>query len=121
LRIKYQENIEVTFVCSKAKVASLKHLSIPRLELQAAAVLGARMWNEIVKEMVINILSTHFSLLHQFHEILGIILEITESTHRKWTKENVADDATRDSSDINFGSNSKCFQGTLFLRTGETT
>jgi hypothetical protein len=50
-----------------------------------------------VKEIGIDISSTHFSLLHQFHEILGIILKITESTHRKWItkKANVADDATQ--------------------------
>jgi hypothetical protein len=58
---------------------------------------GARIWNEIVKEIGINISSTHFSLLHQFHEILGIILEIPESTHWKWitTNKNAADDDTQ--------------------------
>jgi hypothetical protein len=137
LRIKYQDRIEVSFVSSKAKVAPLKHLSIPRLELQAA-VLGARLSSQIVKEIGVKISSTSFwtdsrtvlcwinstkSLTSFVANRVGEILELTESTNWKWitTKENVADDATRDNNDINFSCNSRWFQGPPFLKTDENT
>jgi hypothetical protein len=49
---------------------------------------------------------------------------MTKSTNWRWitTKENVADDTTRDSNDMNFGFNSRWFQKVpQFLKTRETT
>jgi hypothetical protein len=59
LRSTHGNNIEIAFLLSKARIAPLKLLTVPRLEMQAA-VLAVRLANTIKSEMRINIGTTTF-------------------------------------------------------------
>lgn len=103
----------ISFISGKARVAPLKPVSIPRMELQGA-LLGSRLGDTITKEMKIKINKRIFwtdsrTVLGWIHadprkyqsfvaHRLGEIDELTEAEEWKWvpSKENPADCATRD-------------------------
>lgn len=105
-------NVNVSFVLSKTRLAPIKALTIPRLELQAAVV-GTRLRSKIVEEIDIEIDETHFwsdsrIVLHYLsstqrrfstyvsHRVAEIV---SKSDVKEWHhipgKMNVADDCTR--------------------------
>jgi len=137
LRILKGSKVELGFVGSKTRVAPVRQISIPRLELQAA-VLGSRMAKAIQDEHEIKISTTHFwtdsstvlSWLRSegrtfktfvAHRI-GEIEELTNLMKWHWvpTKLNIADDATRDVSPTDLGPESRWFNGPEFLRLPES-
>jgi hypothetical protein len=135
-RIMSSVGITTALVCGKARVAPLKQLSIPRLELQAA-VLGVRLGETIRKAHRVPVLSTTFwtdsrnvlcwvrsdsGRFKQFisHRI-GEIHEASDPKQWRWvpTKENVADEATRDSSRTDFHPSTRWMNGPKFLTRPE--
>ena len=77
LRSKLKEySADLAFVIGKCRVAPMRHLSIPRLELQAA-VMAARLKEQIVKE--------HESKVHScnFWTDSTTVLQWIHSSHRK--------------------------------------
>ncbi|XP_062537639.1 uncharacterized protein LOC134205954 [Armigeres subalbatus] len=120
LRAEYDGTVECALVAAKSKVAPLKSLSIPRLELQAA-VLGVRLQKMIrqahglaigecfyhtdSKNVLAWIKSDHRNYRQFVAVRVGEIL--TESTEQEWrwvpSKENVADDATKSGSLAQYG------------------
>ncbi|XP_046869366.1 uncharacterized protein LOC124462012 [Drosophila willistoni] len=112
LRIRQWERTYLSFVASKAKVAPLSPLSIPRMELQAA-VIGARLSNRIQRNPSLSINSSCYwsdsktvlkwlrmdpRKFQQFvmHRV-GEILEFTNVSQWNWvpTNLNPADLATK--------------------------
>ncbi|XP_073821452.1 uncharacterized protein [Musca autumnalis] len=112
LRVAYQGGCDVTIVIGKSKVAPIKPMSIPRLELQAA-IAGVRLANKVINIKRINFTSKYFwtdsktvlqwlrmdpKKFQQFvmHRV-GEILETTEVTQWRWvpSKMNPADLATK--------------------------
>lgn len=59
LRLECEKNVDVKFVFAKSRVAPIKSLSIPRLELQAV-VLATRIAVAVKKELRLPIHSTQF-------------------------------------------------------------
>ncbi|XP_045445582.1 uncharacterized protein LOC123653632 [Melitaea cinxia] len=135
-RIRHEDGaIEVAHVMGKAKVAPLKLLTIPRLELQAA-VIGARMASVIVKEHTwkpskVVYWTDSKTVLHWIRNedkkytpfVAHRLAEIAELSHRddwRWisTDDNVADDATRIGT-RRISRTDRWFNGPLFLRTPE--
>ncbi|KAJ8711214.1 hypothetical protein PYW07_008456 [Mythimna separata] len=127
-------SVQVTLAAAKSRVAPLKPVSIPRLELQAA-LLGARLARTVVQEhdYEVNDL-TYWSdsttalawiqaeprtfktfVAHRVAEIE----ELTKKNEWRWlpSKDNVADDATR-STPEHFNSEHRWFCGPDFLRKG---
>lgn len=120
------------FVSSKAKVAPLKSLSIPRLELQAG-VIGSRLAKSIRDNHTLPISRTVFhsdstTLLswirsdtrkyRQYVAVrVGEILELSNVSDWRWvpTKLNVADEATKWSNRPVVEPNSRWFRGPEFL------
>ncbi|CAG7822003.1 unnamed protein product, partial [Allacma fusca] len=137
LRVETPDGIHVSLVLARARVAPLKPLTIPKLELQAA-VMGSRLAQNIKKEIQVPINSTFLwsdsqtviswiksdtPSPRQFvsHRI-GEILELTEVNDWRWipSGENVADDATRCNPEIQFSPESRWYTGPLFLQLPES-
>lgn len=121
----------VSLIMSKSRVAPVKPMTVPRLELQAA-LLGARMARTIVDELEIEISERVFwsdstTVLHWIRanplskqmyvaNRLGEIGELTQIREWRWvpTRENPADDATR-WTDRPLQQNDRWFAGPNFL------
>ncbi|XP_026318161.1 uncharacterized protein LOC113228935 [Hyposmocoma kahamanoa] len=128
-------NIHVSLIIGKGKVAPLKVISIPRLELQAA-VLGCRLTQTVVDEHQFKPTSRYYwtdsrTVLTWIRNgprvykpfVAHRVAEIAEHTKTKewrWipTKMNVADDATRDVPH-DFDSNHRWYRGPDFLYMSE--
>lgn len=133
-RFKYKEDVHLAHVMSKTKVAPLKQLSIPKLELQAA-VLGVRLAQSVKSLHSFNISNTYFMTdsrvvlawiatrnlkLKQFVALrVGEILE--SSSRKEWfhvrSKMNVADDGTKWADSTMGDGSTRWFQGPAFLKT----
>ncbi|XP_058816615.1 uncharacterized protein LOC131679881 [Topomyia yanbarensis] len=132
--LRFEQNgvIECALVGSKTRVAPLRYLSIPRLELQAAVV-GARLANSIMKSHRLNISARYFwtdsrdvvCWLRSDHRRysqfvasrVGEILETTDLSEWNWlsTKLNVADEGTKWQKLPNLLPSSRWFRGPEFL------
>ncbi|XP_055632443.1 uncharacterized protein LOC129772934 [Toxorhynchites rutilus septentrionalis] len=132
LRIVDGGIIRCALVAAKSKVAPLKPLSIPRLELQAAMI-GSRLADSICKHISLPI-SQRFLWLdsatvlawlrsdsRRYHPFVafrvGEILSLTtvDEWHHLKSKHNVADEATKWGSGPSFDPEGRWFQGPLFL------
>jgi len=136
-RIPYHGKVEVALVMTRARVAPLKSLSIPRMELQAA-VLGARLGNFIREGHSRKINKIYYwpdnqtvlcwlkSDSHRFKQFVGHrvgeIQELTNPTEWRWvpTAENVGDEVTRDTNICDWGHQSRWINGPDFLRLAES-
>ncbi|CAG7725500.1 unnamed protein product, partial [Allacma fusca] len=94
LRCETVDGIRVSFLMSKTRVAPLKPMTIPRLELMAA-VTGSRMAQR-----------------------LGEIDELTDVKQWNWvsSKDNVADEATRNEAAVDLSNSSRWLNGPSFLK-----
>ncbi|XP_055597416.1 uncharacterized protein LOC129747298 [Uranotaenia lowii] len=131
---KFQEGdkAECALIGSKTRVAPLKFLSIPRLELQAAVV-GARFADSIVKSHRMKITRRVFwtdsrdvvcwlrSDHRRYSQFVAFrvseLLDTTQVGEWRWlpTKQNVADEGTKWQRLPNFQPSSRWFRGPDFL------
>ncbi|XP_058452848.1 uncharacterized protein LOC131431259 [Malaya genurostris] len=133
LRRHQGDHIECALVGSKSRVAPLKFVSIPRLELQAA-VIGARFAKSIQEGHSINIIRRFFwtdavdvlCWLRSDHRMyspyvafrVSEILELTDISEWRYvpTKENVADEGTKCRRRPRFDNDSRWRNGPQFLQ-----
>lgn len=126
----------VTFVASKCKVAPLKYMSIPRMELQAA-LLAVRLADTLCKELKHKPCKRYFwcdssVVLHWIRNNtrnyttfvahrLGEIDELSKPNEWRYipTKLNIADIATKETCDLSVLKN-EWFYGPAFLRDRDT-
>lgn len=131
-RFEEGSTVECALVGSKTRVAPIKFVSIPRLELQAA-VIGARFAGSILRGHRLKISKLVYwtdsrnvvSWLHSDHRRfsqfvafrVGEILECTDVNDWRWlpTKSNVADDGTKWQRLPDLTSSSRWFRGPDFL------
>ncbi|XP_053662228.1 uncharacterized protein LOC128711380, partial [Anopheles marshallii] len=132
LRFEESGVVECALVGSKTRVAPLKLLSIPRLELQAA-VIGARFADHIAKAHRLridkrvfwtdsrNVVSWIKSDHRRYSPFVAFrvseLSEITDANEWRWlsTKVNVADDGTKWQGHPDLTSSSRWFRGPEFL------
>ncbi|XP_055632467.1 uncharacterized protein LOC129772957 [Toxorhynchites rutilus septentrionalis] len=132
LRFEEDGEVECALVGAKTRVAPLRFVSIPRLELQAA-VIGARFAKGIMMSHqlkptkqffwtdardVLCWLNSDHRRYNQFVAVrISEILELTEVNEWNWipTKLNVADDATKWQKLPDFSPASRWFRGPQFL------
>lgn len=125
-------HVHISLVMSKTQVSPLKPMSIPRLELQAA-VLGSRLAENIKNEHSIPITDTFLwtdsktvlcwirSETRTFKTFVADrVGEIhAKSDPKQWnwvsTKENPADDLTRNEKVLDLATTSRWFKGSSFL------
>ncbi|XP_062565178.1 uncharacterized protein LOC134227602 [Armigeres subalbatus] len=132
LRFEEKDSIECALIGSKTRVAPLRFVSIPRLELQAA-VIGVRLarciadshklkpsqrflWSDS-RDVICWLNSDHRRYSQFVGCRIGEILEFSEASEWNWisTKINVADDATKWQRLPNLSSNGRWFRGPSFL------
>ena len=137
LRTIHDDNhISIDFLIGKARVAPIKRLTIPNLELQAPT-LGSRLAVYIKEELDIRIAETFMwtdstTVLHwinntnERHKIfvanrLNIILDSTDASDWRYvpTSDNPADDGTRGYTASQMNVNSRWIQGPPFLSHNE--
>ncbi len=132
LRYSYGDAVNCTMIASKTRVAPLKLVSIPRLELKAA-LLGARLAKHIIESHSVHVdkcvywsdsrtvlawLRSDHRRYKQFVAFrVSEILEMTDVKEWHWvpTEENVADEATKWNGDPDFCNDSRWFRGPSFL------
>jgi hypothetical protein len=136
LRVEHQQKCEVSFVAAKARVAPLKTLTIPKLELMAA-VAGSRLATTVREQLSFNIdrnvywsdsrtvldwLRSEKRLQSFIAARVGEISDLTNTADWRWvpTKLNVADDGTRDKPFPSFDQNYRWFKGPEFLYLDES-
>lgn len=135
-RIEHKEGIAVNLVAAKSKVAPIKPLSIPRLELQAALI-GARLQKAIQEDHRFKNTRTILwtdsrTVLHWVRDDarrystyvahrLAEIAELTEPEQWRWvpTKDNPADDATRADYTRKITNEDRWYKGPKFLWRNE--
>ncbi|XP_062541583.1 uncharacterized protein LOC134209602 [Armigeres subalbatus] len=135
-RFEEEGTVECALIGSKTRVAPLKFLSIPRLELQAA-VIGARFADCITKSHRIEISRRVFwtdsrdvicwlrSDHRRFSQFVAFrvseLLDTTQVNEWRWlpTKANVADEGTKWQRMPNLQPSSRWFHGPDFLRQPE--
>lgn len=135
LRIEIDGIAHTNLVQAKARVAPLKELTIPRLELQAA-VIGSQMCRTIAQELNIEIeklffytdstivlswINTQEKLGPYVGSRITKILDNSNSQDWRWipTHLNTADLATKIQEKVDLSSNSKWFKGPSFLSLPE--
>ncbi|XP_062710822.1 uncharacterized protein LOC134288907 [Aedes albopictus] len=136
LRIVYDREVRCVLVAAKTKVAPLKPLSIPRLELQAGLI-GSRLLNNICNALELPIekryiwtdsrtcLSWVRSDSRRYHPYVGFRVGeiLNSSTIDEWhyvpSKQNVADDATKWGVGPSFSASSRWYTGPDYLFLSE--
>ncbi|XP_055604205.1 uncharacterized protein LOC129752452 [Uranotaenia lowii] len=137
-RFEEEGKVECALIGSKTRVAPLKFLSIPRLELQAAVV-GARLAGSIVSSHRIRITRRIFwtdsrdvvcwlrSDHRRYSQFVAFriseLLDTTEVGEWRWlpTKQNVADEGTKWQRLPDFQPESRRFRGPDFLQEPENS
>ena len=135
-RVESDHGPLVALVGAKSKVAPLKMLTIPRLELQAA-VLGTRLLNSVISMHGLpvaqrflwtdsaTVLAWLQSEQRRYHQYVGFrigeILSSTEVREWRWvpSKQNVADVATKSGPGPQIDSSNRWFFGPEFLQQPE--
>ncbi|XP_062705798.1 uncharacterized protein LOC134287620 [Aedes albopictus] len=135
-RVTTPYGVDTILVSAKSKVAPLKMLTIPRLELQAA-VLGSRLLNSVIEmhdlQVTKRILWTDSRTVlawlnsdhRKYHQFVGFrvaeILSTTGVDEWRWipTKSNVADLATKWGTGPDMSGSGVWFYGPEFLRQPE--
>ncbi|XP_053698962.1 uncharacterized protein LOC128745926 [Sabethes cyaneus] len=137
LRTVGESGVECSLIIAKSKVAPLKPVSIPRLELQAAFI-GARVMENVCQQLTIPIsrrifwsdsctvlawLNSNTFRYHQYVAFrIGEILSTTKVDEWRYvpSAQNVADDATKWKAGPDLSKTSLWFNGPKFLRLSET-
>ncbi|XP_075170474.1 uncharacterized protein LOC142242837 [Haematobia irritans] len=137
-RITSGSKIIVSLIGSKTRVAPLKLVSIPRLELMAALI-GSRFAKNVMECHTIDIkrrvfwsdsrtvLSWIRSDHRKYHQFVAFrvseILDMSDAAEWRWIsgKENVADEAKKWSSRPDFSNSNRWFTGPPFLHLPETS
>lgn len=136
LRVRINDQVyDTSFVQAKSRVAPVKSLTIPRLELQAS-VMGSQMANKIRDELNIQIENTFYwtdstcvlswintkeKLCSYVGSRISKILDVSETKQWNWipTEKNSADLATKTTNSVDLSSESFWFKGPTFLRQSE--
>ncbi|XP_062710849.1 uncharacterized protein LOC134288933 [Aedes albopictus] len=136
LRIVQDGQVRCVFVAAKTKVAPLKPISIPRLELQAGLI-GCRLMETVCEALDLPLEKRYVwtdsktclawvrSDSRRYHPYIGfrvgeiLSISVVEEWHYVPSKHNVADDATKWGVGPSFSPSSRWYTGPDFLYSSE--